>query len=82
MKTYLDAKKQKEGRSVFFFFYARMFEMNDTKTLSASELRKEKKIQILSFGNVRKRERISEVRAFKRKILNLENGCLEQSSFC
>lgn len=81
MKTYLDAKKQKEGRSVFFF-YARMFEMNDTKTLSASELRKEKKIQILSFGNVRKRERISEVRAFKRKILNLENGCLEQSSFC
>lgn len=56
--------------------------MNDTKTLSASELRKEKKIQILSFGNVRKRERISEVRAFKRKILNLENGCLEQSSFC
>lgn len=45
--------------------------MDDTKTLSASELRKEKKIQILSFGNVRKRERISEVRALKRKILKM-----------
>lgn len=70
MKTYLDAKKQKEGRSVVCFD-ARMFEMDDTKTLSASELRKEKKIQILSFGNVRKRERISEVRALKRKILKM-----------
>lgn len=71
MKTYLDAKKLKEGRSVVFLD-ARMFEMNDTQTLSASELRKEeKKFRLFFSVTLDKRERISEVRAFKRKILKM-----------
>lgn len=41
------------------------------KLFQLQNYEKKKKIQIVSFGNVRKRERISEVRAFKRKILKM-----------